>query len=494
MKRTALFLLFMTAVAFIPSRPVFATCSCQNADNSWEDLADSDALTTAAQCRDACIKEEGKDYTDGTTTGLAAEEVANEDRRAEVKARAQDFSKNGLCQCYCGDTTSGAQPVGSGYKTTQDCKTACDDASKKYVSCAQTAQQSPLADPVCWGSEECAKQKGLWDTENQPFQCEPNKRYCYPPPESISLNVHIGATTEVSDIGTYINAFYSYGLGAAALIAIVLIMVGGAQYILGSGIGSVEAGKKRIGNAVTGLVILLGAYLLLNTINPYLVNWKTIKLPKIKPALFVQGSCNNYSDQGYIVEPVKDGDIYCGNDGIIMTSPDGVQMSTKCVYDACTMKGQFCSNNSGAYSCLSCGEIGVAAQKGLNVTSSLCAAFPASVSGTVTDTCAFIDDQAGIVATAFGLTYDTCWPLTYDCSQITSCQLYARASFVREDGSAAEIRYATDVFKNLCEQNPCSESVTDGPCQFDEQQAAVYATTASELKIPCQSAFASTSQ
>ncbi len=74
----------------------------------------------------------------------------------------------------------------------------------------------------------------------------------------------------------YLNGIYRYALGAGALIAVVMIMIGGAQYILGSGMGSVEAGKKRITNAVTGLVLLLSAYALLYIVNPSLTIFSSV--------------------------------------------------------------------------------------------------------------------------------------------------------------------------------------------------------------------------
>lgn len=86
---------------------------------------------------------------------------------------------------------------------------------------------------------------------------------------------------KVNFIGAYVNAIYRWLIGVMALFAVVMIMVGGIQYMLrgGSQQGVTEA-KARITNALVGMVILLGSYVLLYTTNPQL----TIFAPlEIKP-------------------------------------------------------------------------------------------------------------------------------------------------------------------------------------------------------------------
>ncbi len=486
MKRFVFLLIILLAVAFFSSRPALATCSCQNDDYSWETLADSDALTTEAECRGACTTEEGKDYIDGTTAGLATEEEEAYERSKEVKARALDFVKNDLCQCYCGKDGEGAQAVGeSGFEDSTACKDECTATGKQYVGCATSAEQAPLANPVCWSEEDCESDGGLWDTDNQPYQCAPSRHYCYPTPEPVSLNVDIGGLDKVSDIGTYINALYAYGLGAGALIAIVLIMIGGAQYILGSGIGSVDEGKKRIINAVTGLVILLGAYLLLATVNPYLVSWKTLEIPKIKPMAFLSGSsCNDYDDLGYIVDPTgKSTEVYCGNEGLVTSTPEGVEMTQECVYAKCTQKGEFCMQNNDAYECISCDSTITAASKGLTITSGLCASFPATTSGDVTTECLFVD-AASKLAEAVNLKTDFCAQVELNCATLTDCTQYQHVNFLVK-GQTVATRMYPDAVERLCTQNLCE--VPNG-CVYNEADAKLSVLSYNEAHPACVNA------
>lgn len=76
----------------------------------------------------------------------------------------------------------------------------------------------------------------------------------------------------VNYLGDYVAGVYTYLLGFATTIAIVMIMVSGLQWALGG--ASPEAigkAKSRVKNATTGLVLLLGTYLILFTVNPELV-------------------------------------------------------------------------------------------------------------------------------------------------------------------------------------------------------------------------------
>ena len=90
-----------------------------------------------------------------------------------------------------------------------------------------------------------------------------------------------GQCIKTSFLADYINAIYSWMLGAGITIAIVLIMVGGMQYTLSAGGSDVGKAKERITNAVSGLILLLFVFLILHVINPQLTQLKTIELQNI---------------------------------------------------------------------------------------------------------------------------------------------------------------------------------------------------------------------
>lgn len=97
--------------------------------------------------------------------------------------------------------------------------------------------------------------------------------------EAIDLSVGIGGTTQVSGLPQYINAMYRYSLGAAAILATIMIVYGGFLYLAGSAADNINKGKEVIKDAIAGLLLVFLAVVILRTVNP-----ETTKLtmPSIK--------------------------------------------------------------------------------------------------------------------------------------------------------------------------------------------------------------------
>lgn len=79
---------------------------------------------------------------------------------------------------------------------------------------------------------------------------------------------------QANALSIYLNIMIKIAIGVAAVLAVVMIVMGGIQYMTSELISSKEEGRHRITNALIGLLIALGAYLILYTINPNLL--KTI--------------------------------------------------------------------------------------------------------------------------------------------------------------------------------------------------------------------------
>ncbi len=86
--------------------------------------------------------------------------------------------------------------------------------------------------------------------------------------------VGIPGLENTGDINAYINALYALSISVAALIAVVQIVIGGAQYMTDDLISSKSAAKERIRNAVIGLLIIISAVLVLSTLNEDLTNFQ----------------------------------------------------------------------------------------------------------------------------------------------------------------------------------------------------------------------------
>lgn len=72
--------------------------------------------------------------------------------------------------------------------------------------------------------------------------------------------------------GTYFNAIIKVIIGIAAVLAMIMIIAGGIEYMTSGSASGSEEGKKRILGAIMGLLIALGSYALLNTINSQLLD------------------------------------------------------------------------------------------------------------------------------------------------------------------------------------------------------------------------------
>jgi len=84
-------------------------------------------------------------------------------------------------------------------------------------------------------------------------------------------------------LGEYIQGVYNWLIYAAALLAVVMIMVGGVQYALAAGSApKIEEATKRISNAVGGLVLLLATYLIAYLIDPSLTVFQPITIEEVE--------------------------------------------------------------------------------------------------------------------------------------------------------------------------------------------------------------------
>ncbi|MCR4283989.1 MAG: pilin [Parcubacteria group bacterium] len=73
-------------------------------------------------------------------------------------------------------------------------------------------------------------------------------------------------------LSSYLSWLFPFALTVTAVLAVVMIVIGGLQLAGGGSEGLKTAGKKRIESAIYGLLLAVSAYLILYTINPNLVN------------------------------------------------------------------------------------------------------------------------------------------------------------------------------------------------------------------------------
>ncbi|MEK7461357.1 MAG: hypothetical protein AAB647_04065, partial [Patescibacteria group bacterium] len=65
----------------------------------------------------------------------------------------------------------------------------------------------------------------------------------------------------VPDINTFVSKLYSFGISLAAVVFVIMFLIGGLQYLTTAGNEeSTGKAKRLMVDAIIGLVLVLGAY------------------------------------------------------------------------------------------------------------------------------------------------------------------------------------------------------------------------------------------
>jgi hypothetical protein len=110
--------------------------------------------------------------------------------------------------------------------------------------------------------------------------------------DTYTLLAPLPGLTEISQdkaLEKYVPYVFNLAIGIAAITAVVMIVFGGFQYMTSDAIGGKSEGKDRIKNAIFGLVLVIGAWLILYTINPNLLtlnlNIAPVSIQEVKQTL-----------------------------------------------------------------------------------------------------------------------------------------------------------------------------------------------------------------
>jgi len=104
------------------------------------------------------------------------------------------------------------------------------------------------------------------------------------------------AVTTSTSPGAFVSGFYQFALMIGGVLAFGAIVYGGILYAASAGNpGKQSEGREWITSALLGLLLLAGAYLILYTINPNLVNLNLPSLQAVSVAGTSQGACSSMS-------------------------------------------------------------------------------------------------------------------------------------------------------------------------------------------------------
>jgi len=100
-----------------------------------------------------------------------------------------------------------------------------------------------------------------------------------------AVNVDVGfggpAGGTGGNIADYISRIYMFGVGIAGILAVGVIVFGAIYYAVSGGNPDKQRdARSYITSAIWGLVLLLGSYLILNTINPQITNLSKLQQTK----------------------------------------------------------------------------------------------------------------------------------------------------------------------------------------------------------------------
>lgn len=84
----------------------------------------------------------------------------------------------------------------------------------------------------------------------------------------------IGAkSADSTNLSSYLPGIFNLAIGLAVALAFVMIVFGGIMYAVSDSISGKQDGKNFLTNAIWGLLIAIGAYTIIYTINPQMLNF-----------------------------------------------------------------------------------------------------------------------------------------------------------------------------------------------------------------------------
>jgi hypothetical protein len=82
---------------------------------------------------------------------------------------------------------------------------------------------------------------------------------------------------------TYLEGMFKLLIGVSAILAFVMLVYAGFLYTTSEGMGQTTNARSKIEDAIWGLILVIGAYAILNTINPKILEFNlSIKRPEIE--------------------------------------------------------------------------------------------------------------------------------------------------------------------------------------------------------------------
>ncbi|TSC83952.1 MAG: Uncharacterized protein G01um101413_755 [Parcubacteria group bacterium Gr01-1014_13] len=185
--------------------------------------------------------------------------------------------------------------------------------SSPVFAATDNTSNIPETNPFCWHLEDCQKfrkQYGGSGTGEEGFVSNASVAPCQGgegplkwgrclPAGTTKTEISFGGKSEFTNIGDFIVLMYKYMLTIASIVAAVMILIAGVQWITSGGNSeAIGSAKKRIAGALIGLFIGYMSYFVLNSINPALVNLRLPQVWMVKPISLTPEFCSQLEKPG----------------------------------------------------------------------------------------------------------------------------------------------------------------------------------------------------
>ncbi len=192
---------------------------------------------------------------------------------------------------------------------------------------AQTESTIPELNSLCWHKADCIDQRKVLDPGASPKELEEgwispegdckgeDWGKCLPAGQT-ETSISFGGRRQFLHMGDFVGTMYTYAIGIAAVVAVLMIIVSGFQWALSGGNSeTISTAKSHIVGAVIGLLIVYLSYFILNTLNPTLVSFRLPSVWMIKPQTYVPAFCaqlpistkfsyaTDFKDQASVIKP-----------------------------------------------------------------------------------------------------------------------------------------------------------------------------------------------
>ncbi len=156
-----------------------------------------------------------------------------------------------------------------GYKTKAECQTYETSQAGKGIVIHCTDFDTPPMRPASWDNGS---------NDLNPTGSGPEWK------EDYTLLAPIGNLTKIdkdTKLGDYLNVILKIAIGLCGALAVIMIVINGIVWMGSDSVFGHTEAKQRIGAAIGGLILALGAYMLLNTINSDLVGGSSINIEPV---------------------------------------------------------------------------------------------------------------------------------------------------------------------------------------------------------------------